>query len=87
MTRLCSSCGRPITRGDTGNGGAWQRCLVCRVAADLADWRYDPPTNQRKRSETYRAARRAAYAARKVRRWSEIARAAGFAPQKPAGDA
>lgn len=52
-----------------GNGGAWRRCLVCRVAADLRDWRYDPPANARYRTEAYRARRRAAYAARKARLW------------------
>ena len=67
MTRLCSSCGRPITRGDTGNGGAWQRCLVCRVAADLADWRYVAPNAEQRRANC-----RATYARRKARLWRTI---------------
>jgi len=67
--RLCPGCGGSITRGDSGNGGAWRRCLVCRVADDLRGWRYDPPANARYRTEAYRARRRAAYAARKARLW------------------
>lgn len=53
----CATCQHPITRGNTA-GGPWRRCLVCRVAADLAGWRYDPPVNARRRTEAYRARQR-----------------------------
>lgn len=84
MTRPCISCGRPITRGDTGPSASNSRCLVCRVASDLAGWRYDPPASRRYRTDEYRAQQRAraaadragsrarsraAYAARKARLW------------------
>ena len=65
----CSTCHRPISRGKTTAYSGQTRCLVCRVAADLRGWRYDPPANVRRRTEAYRARRRAAYAARKARLW------------------
>ena len=54
----CSTCHRPISRGKTTAYSGQTRCLVCRVAADLRGWRYDPPANVRRRTEAYRARQR-----------------------------
>ncbi len=67
MTRLCSACGRSISRGDTGNTPTRGRCLVCRVDADLAGWRYVAPNAEQRRANC-----RATYARRKARLWRSI---------------
>ena len=38
--KLCTPCHRPITRGHCGSQPSGARCLVCRTAELLRDFRY-----------------------------------------------
>lgn len=59
--KTCEQCGKPINRGSTGGvSGGSRHCLVCQVAATLADWRYTPAyaEPQRHKARVWRAVAR-----------------------------
>ena len=46
----CADCGRKVSAGYTGANHAgtnMTRCLMCRTAHELRDWRYESPATKR----------------------------------------
>jgi hypothetical protein len=57
--KTCITCGRPLGTGATGNQhGDAQRCLICRVARDMATFHYPASQQGQRLLRTKKATKR-----------------------------